>query len=204
MLALLVCAIASRIEVGNLRAALARSAEYPSRVTAASPDAPGIGEARIDAGISGDTADARRDAVWEYRWYEEQIYSNRLSYYMLAQSFLVIAAVTATVSSAPASRWRPAALAVDAIGLTLTVLFWYLLTENARMLNLLKVDVERRYPSVQMLRAKQMEERSTRRPRPLFRAFRILSPSMWLSSGISFVLGGLWIALIVLGATGGF
>jgi hypothetical protein len=174
------------------------SAGYIAPVTSAMPPPSGAGETNIGAGISRDRADASRDAIWEYRWYEEQIYSNRLSYYVLAQSFLVIAAVSATVSSAPASRWRPAALAVDASGLLLTLLFWYLLTENVRMLNLLKADVEGRYPSVRALRKSQMDERLARRPASLFRAFRLLSPSMWLSTGISILLGGLWVALIVI------
>jgi hypothetical protein len=173
-------------------------------VSTGSPDGPGVDEARVDAVTSGAKADASRDAVWEYRWYEEQIYSNRLSYYVLAQSFLVIAAVTATVSPVPASRWRPAALAVDTIGLTLTILFWYLLTENVRMLNLLKADVEQRYPSIGALRESQMQERLARRPRLVFRGFRVLSPSMWLSAGISLILGSLWIVLLVLAASGGF
>jgi|SRR5665213_1487047 len=183
---------------------MGRPAEYIPRMSTGSPHRPGSGKARADAPTAGDGADASRDAIWEYRWYEEQIYSNRLSYYMLAQSFLVVAAVTATVSSVPESRWRPAALAVDAIGLALTVLFWYVLTENVRMLNLLKGDVERRYPSIATLRADQMKERMARRPRRLFRLFWVLSPSMWLSAGVSLLLGALWIVLLALAAFGGF
>ena len=44
-------------------------------------------------------AEVGTQIVWEDRWHEEEIFANRLSFYILAQSFLVVAAVTATLSS---------------------------------------------------------------------------------------------------------
>jgi hypothetical protein len=76
--------------------------------------------------------------VWEDRWHEEEIFANRLSFFILAQSFLVAAAVTATLSSDATSRWLPVALTIDLAGLLLTVVFWYSLTENLRRLDALK------------------------------------------------------------------
>src|SRR5262249_42100034 len=76
--------------------------------------------------------------VWEDRWHEEEIFANRLSFYILAQSFLIAAAVTATLSSDASSRWLPVALTIDLTGLVLTIVFWYALTENLRRLDTLK------------------------------------------------------------------
>src|SRR5271167_1639692 len=76
--------------------------------------------------------------VWEDRWHEEEIFANRLSFYILAQSFLVVAAVTATLSTGATSRWLPVALTIDVTGLALTIVFWYALTENLRRLDALK------------------------------------------------------------------
>jgi hypothetical protein len=49
------------------------------------------------------TAEGGAQIVWEDRWHEEEIFANRLSFYILAQSFLVVAAVTATLASSPFS-----------------------------------------------------------------------------------------------------
>ena len=78
------------------------------------------------------------EIVWEDRWHEEEIFANRLSFYVLAQSFLVVAAVTATLSSDATSRWLPVALTIDLTGLVVTVVFWYAFTENLRRLDALK------------------------------------------------------------------
>ena len=76
--------------------------------------------------------------LWEDRWHEEEIFANRLSFYILAQSFLVAAAVSATLSTNAASRWLPVAVTIDLVGLLLTIVFWYALTENLRRLDALK------------------------------------------------------------------
>src|SRR6478752_1887589 len=86
--------------------------------------------------------------VWEDRWHEEEIFANRLSFYLLAQSFLVFSAVEATLSSDDASRWLPLALIVDLAGLILTLVFWYALTENLRRLDTLKTIVAEGSPEV--------------------------------------------------------
>ena len=83
-------------------------------------------------------AEGGTQIVWENRWHEEEIFANRLSFYLLAQSFLVLAAVEAPLSTAAASRWLPLALIVDLAGLILTLVFWYALTENLRRLDALK------------------------------------------------------------------
>lgn len=62
-------------------------------------------------------AEGGTEIVWDDRWHEEEIFANRLSFYILAQSFLVAAAVTATLSSDAASRWLPVALTIDLAGL---------------------------------------------------------------------------------------
>jgi hypothetical protein len=142
--------------------------------------------------------------VWEDRWHEEEIFANRLSFYLLAQSFLVFSAVAATVSGVEASRWLPLALIVDLSGLILTFVFWYALTENLRRLDALKTIVAegspelgvRGYREIGAIRAAHHDSRSQRAlPFPL----SILpnrSPSWWLAHGIPALLGSMWIALI--------
>lgn len=142
--------------------------------------------------------------VWEDRWHEEEIFANRLSFYLLAQSFLVFSAVAATVSGVAASRWLPLALIVDLSGLILTLMFWYALTENLRRLDALKTIVAegspelgvRGYREIGAIRTAHHDSRSHRAlPFPL----SILpkwSPSWWLAHGIPALLGSMWIALI--------
>jgi hypothetical protein len=146
---------------------------------------------------------AEHDAqtVWEDRWHEEEIFANRLSFYILAQSFLVVAAVTATLASDPTSRWLPVALTIDLTGLVVTVVFWYSLTENLRRLDALKEIVSdgsvefgiRGYSAIRAIRAAHHEGRSRRRLPILPR----WSPTWWLAHGIPAVLGSMWIGLIV-------
>ncbi|HTT29499.1 MAG TPA: hypothetical protein VMG37_13880 [Solirubrobacteraceae bacterium] len=142
--------------------------------------------------------------VWEDRWHEEEIFANRLSFYILAQSFLIAAAVTATLSSDTSSRWLPVALTIDLAGLVLTIVFWYALTENLRRLDTLKELVAkgsrelgvRGYREIGVVRTAH-HERRTRRGLPF--PLSILprwSPSWWLAHGIPILLGGTWISLI--------
>ena len=81
-------------------------------------------------------AEGGTQVVWEDRWHEEEIFANRLSFYILAQSFLVVAAVMATLSGEATSRWLPVALTIDLTGLVVTVVFWYAFTENLQGLTL--------------------------------------------------------------------
>ena len=83
-------------------------------------------------------AEGGTQIVWEDRWHEEEIFANGLSFYILAQSFLVVAAVGATLASDAASRWIPVALMIDLTGLLVTLVFWYAFTENLRRLDALK------------------------------------------------------------------
>jgi hypothetical protein len=149
-------------------------------------------------------AEGGTQIVWEDRWHEEEIFANRLSFYLLAQSFLVFAAVEATLSTAAASRWLPLALIIDFAGLILTLVFWYVLTENLRRLDALKEIVAQGSPDVGIpgyreigaIRAAHHERRSNRRlPFPLS-ILRRWSPSWWLAHGIPGLLGSMWIALI--------
>jgi hypothetical protein len=149
-------------------------------------------------------ADGGTRIVWEDRWHEEEIFANRLSFYLLAQSFLVFAAVEAMLSTAAAARWLPVALIVDLAGLLLTLVFWYALTENLRRLDALKEIVARGSPAVgipgyrevEAIRAAHHERRSVRHlPFPLSILPR-WSPSSWLAHGIPGLLGSMWIALI--------
>ncbi len=150
--------------------------------------------------ISDLVATRRRVRVaWEHRWYEEQVFANRLSFYMLAQSFLVIGAVTATVSSVSIGRWFPVSMAIDATGLLLTLIFWYVLTENFRMLTLLKDFTETKpmklgvadYEDLRQIRDEHLDLRRKRHLPLLPKA----SPSAWLASGISILFGVMWAAL---------
>jgi hypothetical protein len=143
--------------------------------------------------------------VWEDRWHEEEIFANRLSFYILAQSFLIAAAVTATLSGDASSRWLPVALTIDLAGLVLTIVFWYAMTENLRRLDTLKELVAEGsrelgvpgYREVRVIRTAHHERRARRRlPFPLSILPR-WSPSWWLAHGIPVLLGGTWIALIV-------
>jgi hypothetical protein len=146
-------------------------------------------------------AEGGTQIVWEDRWHEEEIFANRLSFYILAQSFLVVAAVTATLSNNATSRWLPVALTIDLTGLVVTVFFWYAFTENLRRLDSLKELVSegsaeigvRGYKEIAAIRAAHHEGRSRRRMPILPR----LSPSWWLAHGIPIFLGSMWIGLIV-------
>lgn len=146
-------------------------------------------------------AEGGTQIVWEDRWHEEEIFANRLSFYMLAQSFLVVAAVTATLSSDATYRWLPVALTIDLAGLVVTVVFWYAFTENLRRLDALKEIVSegsaeigvRGYKQIGAIRAAHHEARS-RRGLPILPRW---SPSWWLAHGIPIFLGSMWIGLIV-------
>jgi hypothetical protein len=149
-------------------------------------------------------AEGGTQLVWEDRWHEEEIFANRLSFYLLAQSFLVFAAVEATLSSDAASRWLPLALIIDLAGLILTLVFWYALTENLRRLDALKEIVAegstevgiRGYREIGAIRRAHHQRRSHRGlPFPLSILLRG-SPSWWLAHGIPALLGSMWIALI--------
>jgi hypothetical protein len=143
--------------------------------------------------------------LWEDRWHEEDIFANRLSFYILTQSFLMLAAVTATLSTTSTSRWLPAALIIDVAGLVLTIVFWYTLTENLRRLDFLKEIVAegnrqigvRGYAEIGAVRAAHHERRARR---ALLFPLSILPrspPSWWLAHGVPVLLGSTWIGLIV-------
>jgi hypothetical protein len=146
------------------------------------------------------TAEHGTEIVWEDRWHEEDVFANRLSFYILAQSFLVVAAVMATLSN-DAGRWLPVALTIDLTGLAVTVVFWYALTENLRRLDLLKQIVSegsaeigvRGYKEIGAIRTAHHQGRSRRRLPILPR----WSPSSWLAHGVPSFLGTMWIVLIV-------
>jgi hypothetical protein len=146
-------------------------------------------------------AEGGTEIVWEDRWHEEEIFANRLSFYILAQSFLVVAAVMATVSGARTSRWLPVALTVDLTGLVVTVVFWYAFSESLRRLDALKEIVSegsreigvRGYKEIRAVRAAHHEGRR-RRDLPILPRW---SPSWWLAHGIPIFLGTMWIALLV-------
>ena len=142
--------------------------------------------------------------VWDDRWHEEEIFASRLSFYLLAQSFLVFAAVEATLSSVAASRWLPLALIIDLAGLVLTLVFWYALTENLRRLDALKEIVAegspeigvRGYSEIGAIRTAHHEGRSRRDlPFPLSMLPKC-SPSWWLAHAIPALLGTMWVAFI--------
>jgi len=164
-------------------------------------------EARRSDQLDADLiADGGTRIVWEDRWQEEQIFANRLSFFILAQSFLVVAAVTATLSSETTSRWLPAALVIDVAGLALTTVFWYALTENLRRLDILKAIVAegsrearvRGYREIGAVRAAHHELRAQRRlPLPLSLLPR-WSPTWWLANGIPVLFAATWIGLIVI------
>jgi hypothetical protein len=146
-------------------------------------------------------AEGGTQIVWGDRWHEEEVFANRLSFYILAQSFLVVAAVTATLSSVATHRWLPVALTIDVTGLAVTVMFWYALTENLRRLDVLKEILAegsdeigvRGYQEIRKIRTAHHEGRS-RRGLPILPRW---SPSWWLAHGIPAVLGSMWIGLIV-------
>ena len=149
-------------------------------------------------------AEGGTQIVWEDRWHEEEIFANRLSFYILAQSFLVAAAVTATLSGEATSRWLPVALIIDLAGLGLTIVFWYALTENLRRLDALKEIVAegsreisvRGYREIAAIRTTHHERRAQRGlPFPLS-ILPSRSPSWWLAHGIPILLGSAWVALI--------
>jgi hypothetical protein len=151
-------------------------------------------------------ADGGTRIVWEDRWQEEQIFANRLSFFILAQSFLVVAAVSATLSGEAASRWLPVALVIDVAGTGLSAVFWYALTENLRRLDALKAIVAegsrdagvRGYREIGAIRAAHHALRSQRHlPFPLSLLPR-WSPTWWLANGIPVLFGATWIALIVI------
>jgi hypothetical protein len=170
-----------------------------------SPGSDSVGEAdRDDQPALNLVAEGGPQIVWEDRWHEEEIFANRLSFYLLAQSFLLFSAVAATLSGVPSSRWLPLALIIDLAGLVLTLLFWYALTENLRRLDALKGIVAegspeigiRGYREIGAIRTAHHERRLQRGlPFPLSILPR-RSPSWWLAHGIPALLGSMWIALI--------
>ena len=175
------------------------------RYVSGSSGSDSVGEAdREDQPALDLVAEGGTQIVWEDRWHEEEIFANRLSFYLLAQSFLVFAAVEATLSSDDASRWLPLALIVDLAGLILTLVFWYALTENLRRLDTLKEIVAegspeigiRGYREIGAIRTAHHERRAQRGlPFPLSILPR-WSPSWWLAHWIPGLLGSMWIALI--------
>jgi hypothetical protein len=95
---------------------------------------------------------------------------------------------------------------IDLVGLGLTAVFWYALTENLRRLDTLKAIVAeggreagvRGYREIGAVRAAHHELRSQRRlPFPLSLLPR-WSPTWWLANGIPVVFGAAWVALIVI------
>jgi len=149
----------------------------------------GVGETdREDQPALDLVAEGGTRIVWEDRWHEEEIFANRLSFYILAQSFLVVAAVAATLASDATYRWLPVALTIDVTGLLVTVVFWYGFTENLRRLDALKELVSegstevgvRGYREIRAIRAAHHEGRSRRRLPILPR----WSPTWWLAHGI--------------------
>lgn len=151
-------------------------------------------------------AEGGTQIVWEDRWHEEEVFANRLSFFILAQSFLVVAAVTATLSTDTTSRWLPVALAIDVVGLVLSVVFWYALTENLRRLDALKDIVTegsreigvRGYREIGSVRTAHHERRAQRGSRFPLSILTRRSPSWWLAHGIPILLGSAWIALIAI------
>ena len=142
--------------------------------------------------------------LWEDRWHEEEIFANRLSFYILTQSFLMFVAVVATLSSDATSRWLPVAVTIDLVGLILTIVFWYALTENLRKLDALReivaegsseIDV-RGYLEIGAVRTAHHEQRAQRGlPLPLS-ILPGLPPSWWLAHGVPVLLGATWIVLL--------
>ena len=174
--------------------------EMPVSSSASSAGGPRSARSGADLVAEGGT-----QIVWEDRWHEENIFANRLSFFVLTQSFLVFSAVTATLSSEAASRWLPVALTIDLVGLGLTLVFWYTLTENLRRLDALKEIVAegsrelgvRGYREVGSIRAVHHERRAQRDlPFPLSVLPR-WSPSWWLAHGTPAFLGAMWVALVV-------
>lgn len=166
------------------------------------------GDRELDELAADLIADGGTQIIWEDRWQEEQIFANRLSFFILAQSFLVVAAVTATLSNEATSRWLPVALVIDVAGLALTAVVWYALTENLRRLDILKAIVAqgsreagvRGYREIGAVRAVHHELRSQRHlPFPLSVLPR-WSPTWWLANGIPVLFGSGWLALIVIAA----
>jgi len=165
-------------------------------------DSPAVSDnSRQDQPVLELAADGGTRIVWEDRWHEEEIFANRLSFYILAQSFLVVAAVMATLASDATYRWLPVALTIDLTGLVVTVVFWYAFTENLRRLDALKELVSegsaevgvRGYREIRAIRTAHHEGRS-RRALPVLPRW---SPSWWLAHGIPIFLGSMWIGLIV-------
>jgi hypothetical protein len=163
------------------------------------PDIRGEDQAAPELIVEGGTR-----ILWEDRWHEEEIFANRLSFYILAQSFLVAAAVTATLSTDATSRWLPVALTIDLAALLLTVVFWYALTENLRRLDALKEIVAegsreigvQGFREIRAVRTSHHERRAQRRlPFPLSTLPR-WSPSWWLAHGIPIFFGSAWVVLI--------
>ena len=148
-------------------------------------------------------AEGGTQIVWEDRWHEEEIFANRLSFYLLAQSFLVVAAVTAAVSGAGTSRSLPVALTVDLTGLVLTLVFWYAFTESLRRLDALKEIVAegspetgiRGYREIGAIRTAHHERRAQRGLRFPLSILPRRSPSWWLANGIPALMGTMWVAL---------
>ena len=149
-----------------------------------SPGSDSVGESdREDQPALALVAEGATQIVWEDRWHEEEIFANRVSFYLLAQSFLVFAAVESTLSNVAACRWLPTALTIDLAGLILTLVFWYALTENLRRLDHLKEIVAEGSPEVGVLGYREIgdqdgspQESYAARPAvPTFDSFQVVT-----------------------------
>lgn len=160
-----------------------------------------VSEYREAEGSSPETLsehEAHRE-VWEYRLHEDNLFANRLSFYMLAQSFLVISEVTAITSSGATDMKRSLGYVIASLGLVLTGFFAFIFINQIRLLQLLlqtlREHASGRNDHLQHIWTEYFRERQKNLgSRLVFRR----PPSQLMAYGVSLLFASMWIALLVL------
>jgi hypothetical protein len=145
------------------------------------------------------SADEAHREIWDYRLHEDDLFANRLSFYMLAQSFLVVSEVTAITSAGATDTKRSLGYLIATVGLVLTGFFAFIFIHHVRLLQLilqkLRDDTRARNEDLHDIWTEYFRERhESLGSRLVFRR----PPSQLMAYGISLLFALMWVALLVL------
>ena len=137
--------------------------------------------------------------LWDYRLHQDDLFANRLSFYILAQSFLVVSEVTAVTSNGSTDMKRSLGYLIACVGLALTGFFAFIFIHQVRLLQLLlqklRDGTRDRNEDLEYVWSEYFrEQRQGLGSRLVFRR----PPSQLMACGISLLFAFMWIALLVL------
>jgi hypothetical protein len=132
--------------------------------------------------------------LWDYYLHLDNLLASRLSYFMLAQSFLVIAAVTGTASTGSSVRIHVVTMTIEVVGLVLTGAMWYVFTDSVRYIRSLSLEARRHSSLFEDLGKLHIDDRKTRW---VYRALMKHAPNQVLTTDLSVLLAAMWVVLIV-------